>query len=158
MRWKELDQQPCPIARSLSILGDRWTLLILRDCFLGVRRFEAFQASLAISRTILRDRLNHLVDNGLLMRRAYQDNPERFEYLLTPSGKSLQGVMLMLADWGNQQAVGKGGPLVSHVHKACGHAFRPVLACSQCGEAVVGSDVTTLAPLKSYQSTTIGSQ
>jgi DNA-binding HxlR family transcriptional regulator len=119
-------------------------LLILRDCFLGVRRFEAFQASLAISRTILRDRLNHLVNNGLLMRRAYQDNPERFEYLLTHSGKSLHGVMLMLADWGNQQAVSAGGPLVSHVHKACGQTFRPVVACSACGEAVVGSDVVTM--------------
>jgi DNA-binding HxlR family transcriptional regulator len=144
MRWKDLSDQPCPIARSLSILGDRWTLLILRDCFLGFRRFEAFQASLAISRTILRDRLNHLVDNGLLIRRAYQDNPARFEYLLTPSGKSLQGVMLMLADWGNQQAVGQGGLLVTHVHKACGHEFRPLVACSECGDRVVGSEVVTV--------------
>jgi DNA-binding HxlR family transcriptional regulator len=141
MRWKDLDQQPCPIARSLAILGDRWTLLILRDCFLGVRRFEAFQASLPISRTILRDRLNHLVNHGLLLRRAYQDNPARHDYLLTASGKSLQGVMLMLADWGNQQAASQDGPLVSHVHRACGHAFRPVVACSECGESVLGSDV-----------------
>jgi DNA-binding HxlR family transcriptional regulator len=146
MRWKDLDQEPCPIARSLAILGDRWTLLILRDCFLGVRRFEAFQASLSISRTILRDRLTHLVENDLLMRRAYQDNPARFEYLLTAKGKSLHSVMLMLADWGNHNGVAGSRPLVAHTHKTCGHEFRPVVACSVCGEGVEGRDVMTSSP------------
>jgi DNA-binding HxlR family transcriptional regulator len=145
MRWKDLDQEPCPIARSLAILGDRWTLLILRDCFWGVRRFEAFQASLSISRTILRDRLNHLVDSGLLMRRAYRDTPQRFEYLLTAKGKSLHSVMLMLADWGNHYGVGEGEPMVAHEHKVCGHSFRPVVACSHCGQGVHGRDVVTVA-------------
>jgi DNA-binding HxlR family transcriptional regulator len=148
MRWKDLDQQPCPIARSLAILGDRWTLLILRDCFLGVRRFEAFQASLAISRTILGDRLDHLVTTGLLMRRAYQDNPVREEYLLTAKGKSLNSVMLMLADWGNNFATDKG-PIIVHEHKNCGHAFRPVVVCSACGEGVKGRDVVTRGVISS---------
>jgi DNA-binding HxlR family transcriptional regulator len=147
MRWKDLNQEPCPIARSLAILGDRWTLLILRDCFLGVRRFEAFQASLSISRTILRDRLKHLVENDLLSRRAYQDNPARFEYLLTAKGKSLHSVMLMLADWGNHHGVDDGGVLVAHTHKTCGHEFRPVVACSVCGEGVQANEVVTTSKL-----------
>jgi DNA-binding HxlR family transcriptional regulator len=141
MRWKDLNQEPCPIARSLSIVGDRWTLLILRDCFLGVRRFEGFQTNLNISRTILGDRLSDLVNNGLLIRAPYQDKPVRFEYVLTAKGKSLSSVMLMLADWGNHYGVGDGVQLIAHQHKACGHAFRPVVTCSACGEGVGSRDV-----------------
>lgn len=142
MLWKDLDQQPCPIARSLSILGDRWTLLIVRDCFLGVRRFEAFQSSLNISRTILRDRLGQLLDAGILMRHPYQDNPVRHDYLLTAKGKGLSDAMLVLAAWGNAHLGDNGAPLVRHVHKLCGHVFAPMVTCSHCGDGVSGGVVT----------------
>lgn len=87
MKWDDLAQQPCSIARTLAVIGDRWTLMILRDCFLGVRRFEAFQTRLNISRTIVTDRLRVLVEEGVLRREAYQDNPLRHEYRLTAKGQ-----------------------------------------------------------------------
>jgi DNA-binding HxlR family transcriptional regulator len=101
MRWKDLASTDCPIARSLSLLGDRWTLLIIRDCFMGVRRFEAFHSRLGLSRTILQDRLQMLVDGGVLKRCPYQEHPVRYDYVLTEKGRALQGVLLMLATWGN---------------------------------------------------------
>ena len=86
MKWDELAQEPCSVARSLAVIGDRWTLMILRDAFLGVRRFEAFQARLGISRSIVTERLTLLVAEGVLERRPYQDRPVRHEYRLTAKG------------------------------------------------------------------------
>jgi DNA-binding HxlR family transcriptional regulator len=83
MRWNELADERCSIARTVSVIGDRWTLLILRDCFLGIRRFEAFEARLGITRHILADRLKKLVDEGVLKKVPYRDRQERHEYRLT---------------------------------------------------------------------------
>ena len=77
MRWQDLDQEPCSMARTLAVIGDRWTLLILRDCFLGVRRFERFQERLGVTRHVLSDRLRKLVAAGVLQKRAYQERPLR---------------------------------------------------------------------------------
>lgn len=138
MKWNALEEEPCPVARALSVLGDRWTLLILRDAFFGVRRFEAFQASLGISRTSLSERLQTLTDAGVLERRAYSERPVRHEYALTPRGRDLHGVMLMLAQWGNDLA---GAPLTETIHTTCGHLLRPVVTCADCGEPVRTRDV-----------------
>lgn len=141
MRWEELSEQRCSMSRSLAVVGDRWALLILRDCFLKVRRFEDFQRSLGIARRVLTERLQKLVDAGVLKRVPYQDNPERFEYRLTDMGLDFYPVVLSMLHWGDKHFAGKGGPPVLHMHKSCGHTFRSVLTCSECGEAVGARDV-----------------
>lgn len=145
MKWDDLAAEPCSVARSVAVIGDRWTLLILRDCFLGVRRFEAFQSRLGISRTIIADRLKLLVDEGVLSKSPYQDHPARFEYRLTPKGLDLYPVIMAVVAWGDRHYAGEAGPPVLHRHKACGCDFRPVMTCSECGEPVGARDVETRA-------------
>jgi len=91
MRWSELGEERCSIARTVAIIGDRWTLLILRDCFLRVRRFEDFEARLGVTRHILADRLKKLVAEGVLRKVAYHERPVRYEYRLTQKGLDLPG-------------------------------------------------------------------
>jgi len=141
MKWDTLADQPCSIARALAVIGDRWTLMILRDCFLGVRRFEAFQARLGISRTIVTDRLRVLVEEGVLRREAYQTNPQRHEYRLTAKGLELHPVILAIARFGDEHYAGEAGAPVIRRHKGCGCDFQPVQTCSECGEVVAARDV-----------------
>ena len=141
MQWEELDQQPCSLARTLSVIGDRWTLLILRDCFLKVRRFDDFHARLGIGRPILADRLQKLVDNFVLTKMAYQTNPLRYEYRLTQKGLDLHPVIMAIVHWGDVHMAGRKGRPVLHRHLACDHLFDPVLVCSHCGDPVTARDV-----------------
>ncbi len=87
MRWEELDQQPCSLARTLAVVGDRWTLLVLRECFLGVRRFDDFEKRLGVTRHVLADRLKKLTEAGVLVKQAYQQRPLREEYQRLKHGK-----------------------------------------------------------------------
>ena len=136
MKWDDLGTQPCSVARTLAVVGDRWTLMILRDCFLGVRRFDQFQARLGLSRALLADRLKGLTAAGMLERRSYQTNPDRHEYRLTPVGIDFYPVMLGLADWGNRHlADDRGAPLI-HRHQGCDHDFHAVTTCSHCHEPI----------------------
>ena len=98
---RDYEGQNCSIARALEIVGERWTLLIIRDAFLGRRRFEEFQESLGIARNVLTDRLNRLVEEGILERVRYSERPERFEYRLTPKGRDLQIALAGLRQWGD---------------------------------------------------------
>jgi DNA-binding HxlR family transcriptional regulator len=141
MRWEDLDQEPCSVARSLSIVGDRWTLLVIRDCFFGVRRFEEFEARLGIARHVLADRLKKLTEAGVLAKVAYQERPRREEYRLTQKGRDLHPVIVMLAQWGDRYMAGKDGPPVVRVHKLCGKAMEMQPVCSECGEPVLARDV-----------------
>jgi DNA-binding HxlR family transcriptional regulator len=141
MQWDELVDQPCSVARTLSVIGDRWTLLILRDCFMKVRRFDDFHARLGIGRPILADRLQKLVDNFVLTKMAYQTNPLRYEYRLTQKGVELHPVIMSIVHWGDMHMAGKKGRPVLHQHTTCGHHFDPVLTCSACGEAVTAREV-----------------
>ena len=141
MRWEELDQQPCSLSRTLSVVGDRWTLLILRDCFLGVRRFEAFEKRLGVTRHVLADRLKKLVEAGVLTRVAYQQKPLREEYRLTDRGRDLHPVMLALVHWGDRHMSDERGAPVLHRHVGCGKIMRPVTVCSECGEPVGARDI-----------------
>ncbi len=100
MKWSELESNWCPVARTLSLIGDRWTLLILRDCFLGLTRFEQFAGSLGITRHILSDRLGRLVEAGILERTAYQDRPTRYDYRLTEKGEALSPALSAMRDFG----------------------------------------------------------
>ena len=122
----------CSIAQTLEIVGEWWTLLVLRNISFGQRRFEAIQADLGIARNVLSDRLTTLVDQGILDRTKYQDNPERFEYRPTEKGKELLGVLLALLAWGDKWAAPEGKPMII-THLDCGHETDPKVTCSHCG-------------------------
>src|SRR3954452_21769932 len=121
MRRTSFAEMDCSVAQSLEVVGEWWSLLIVRDCFQGIRRFEAFQRHLGIARNVLTERLQRLVDEGILERHPYQSNPERFEYRLTEKGLDLYPVIIGLLRWGDKWASGEVGPPVILTHKACGH-------------------------------------
>lgn len=143
MKWEDLADQPCSIARSVAVIGDRWTLMILRDAFLGVRRFEAFQTRLGISRTIIAERLKLLVDEGVLTKAPYQDRPVRHEYRLTQKGLDLYPVVMSIVHWGDRHYAGEAGAPLLHRHKTCGCDFAPVMTCSECHAPVGAREVET---------------
>lgn len=141
MKWSELADQNCSAARTIAVIGDRWTLMLLRDLFLGVRRFDDFERRLGISRSIIAERLKRLVDEGVLRREAYQQNPVRHEYRLTDKGLALHPVVMAIVHWGDTYYAGEAGPPLLHRHKTCGCDFAPVLTCSECGDPVGARDV-----------------
>ncbi len=141
MRWQELDQEPCSLARTLAVVGDRWTLLILRDAFLGVRRFEAFQNRLGVTRHVLSDRLRKLVEHAVLEKSVYQERPLREEYRLTRRGRELHPVIVHLVQWGDRHLADERGAPLFHIHRGCGHRLRATMTCADCGEAVQARDV-----------------
>jgi DNA-binding HxlR family transcriptional regulator len=102
MLKREYENQVCSIARTLEIVGDRWTLLIVRDIFLGKRRFDELLESLGVASNVLTDRLNRLVDEGILERVAYSERPPRYEYRLTKKGTELRVPLLALMEWGDR--------------------------------------------------------
>ncbi len=122
----------CSVARTLDVIGDKWSLLILRDAYYGVRRFDAFQKDLGVARNILADRLAKLVDHGVLERRQYEDRPPRYEYRLTPKGRDLLPVLLTMMKWGDKWA-SEVAP-VTVTHTTCGHETYPVVTCEHCGD------------------------
>lgn len=144
MRWNELEDESCSLARTVGVIGDRWTLLILRDCFLRVRQFEEFQSRLGVSRAILADRLEKLVGHFVLTKVAYQQRPTRYEYRLTPKGIELYPVIMAMVHWGDVHLAGKKGRPVLHRHRSCQHTFDPVVTCSECGEVVDPREVDVL--------------
>lgn len=102
MKWSELNDNWCPVARTLSVVGDRWTLLILRDCYLGRTKFEEFAESGGMTRHILADRLKRLVEVGILERRAYSTAPKRYDYVLTAKGEELRPALTIMKEWGKK--------------------------------------------------------
>jgi DNA-binding HxlR family transcriptional regulator len=124
----------CSIARTLDVIGDRWSLLILRDGFYGVRRFEDFQHDLGVARNVLADRLAKLVERGVFERRLYAERPARYEYRLTAKGRDLLPVLLTMMRWGDDWEGDDDRPPVKLVHVGCGHATHAVLDCAHCGE------------------------
>lgn len=141
MKWDDLAAQPCSMARTAAVIGDRWTLLILRDCFLGVRKFADFQSRLGIARSIITARLNLLVEEGVLSREPYQSRPDRYEYRLTDKGMDLHNVVLAAVAWGDRYYAGPEGPPHWRRHKACGCDFTPMTVCSVCSEVVTAREV-----------------
>ena len=127
--------QNCSIAGALEFVGERWTLLILRDAFLGTRRFDDFQRNLGVARNILQSRLQRLVDEGVLRRERYQERPERFEYRLTRKGVDLWPIIVALMKWGDKHAAPNGPPVVLR-HKGCGGELDDHRICSVCGHPV----------------------
>ena len=136
MKWEEIGHQPCSIARTLSILGDRWTMLILRNAFMGMRRFDDFQQNLGVTRHVLSERLKRLVEHGILAKAPYFDRQKRFEYRLTEKGLELYPILLSMSKWADKwMDEGQGAP-IQYVHKSCDKPFQPVLVCSECGEEI----------------------
>jgi DNA-binding HxlR family transcriptional regulator len=141
VKWDEIGRQPCSVARALSEVGDRWTLLLLREAFLRTRRFGDFVARTGAARNLVADRLQKLVDAGILERRAYQHNPERHEYRLTAKGLDLHPVLMALLHWGDRWLDGGGGRPLEHVHRPCGRVMHAVAVCSECGEPLAPREV-----------------
>ena len=133
MSPRDLAEMDCSIARTLALVGERWTLLVLRDAFYGLRRFEDFQHDLGIARNILADRLAKLVDHGVLERRQYEDRPPRFEYRLTHKGRELLPVLLSLMRWGDRWETPSGEAPVRLIHEDCGQATEAIPTCPHCG-------------------------
>jgi DNA-binding HxlR family transcriptional regulator len=138
------DDQHCSIARSLEVVGERWTLLILRDVLRGTRRFDDLQQSLGITRSVLSTRLSRLVDEGVLERRRYQDRPERFDYIPTKKGLDLWPVIVALLQWGDRYYAAPGGPPVVLEHKGCGGSIDERRVCTRCGQALDVRDAVAL--------------
>ena len=130
----------CSIARTLELVGERWAVLVLREVFLGVRRFDAIQRNTGAPRDVLSARLRKLVASGLLERRQYQDRPARFEYRLTGAGRDLLPVLLTLMDWGDRY-LAEGEPPLVYRHR-CGADLEPVLVCRSCGDPIARRDLT----------------
>jgi DNA-binding HxlR family transcriptional regulator len=135
----------CSIARSLDVIGEPWTPLIIRDLWLGRNRFEQIQRNLEISRKVLTQRLETLVEEGVVDRRPYQQEPERYEYVLTEKGEELMSVLLALMAWGDRWTADDGGAPMLLRHKACGKRTRAAVTCSCCGKPL-GADDVTIAP------------
>lgn len=131
----------CSVAQALEVVGEWWTLLIIRDAFFGITRFEDFHHRLGISRNILAARLDGLVDHGVLERRAYSDHPPRHDYLLTAKGRDLWRVVAALRQWGDRWVFGRGHEPVVAVHDPCGKRTSPELHCNKCGQKVRGPDL-----------------
>lgn len=130
----------CSLARSLEVVGDWWTPLILRDVYLGIDRFADLAEDLGISRNLLTERLNSLVDNGVLRREQYQQRPPRDRYVLTESGQQLIPILVALTAWGDRWHTPDGGPPIRFEHGD--HRAAPVVACAACGEQIVADELT----------------
>tara|TARA_R110002060_G_scaffold75991_1_gene86043 strand:+ start:17 stop:529 length:513 start_codon:yes stop_codon:yes gene_type:complete len=147
MKWNQISEQSCSIARSAAIFGDRWTLLILRDIFWKVTKFSELQKSLGITKHRLSDRLNRLIDSGVLHKELYDENRQHFEYKLTEKGHDLYPILLAIVQWGDKWEEDADGSPVDYFHTPCGKAGTPLVACSQCGESMsVHNTSATLGP------------
>jgi DNA-binding HxlR family transcriptional regulator len=125
----------CSIAGTLALIGDRWTFLILRDAFRGVRRFDAFQEDLGIARNVLTDRLGRLVDHGIMERQQYCERPARYDYRLTQKGVDLSPALVALMRWGDKHLAGGDPPLVL-VHQECGEPLDQAFVCWHCDTTI----------------------
>lgn len=137
-----IDNAACSVARTLDLIGDRWSILVLREAFWGTTRFEVFQRHLGIARNILTDRLTKLVAAGILEREQYSTRPPRFEYRLTGPGRDLWPILVTLMQWGDAHLPEPDGPRPTITHTACGHAAGFGLSCNRCGERVGPRDVS----------------
>src|ERR1019366_1892887 len=133
MLGNQYTSQTCSIAGALEVVGERWSLLIVRDVFLGLRRFDEIQEDLGIARNVLQTRLIRLLDHGVLERRLYHERPQRYEYRLTEKGLDLWPTVVALMKWGDKHAQPPAGPPVLLEHRGCGGAVDEHRICDRCG-------------------------
>jgi DNA-binding HxlR family transcriptional regulator len=143
MQRTSFGDMACSIARTLDVIGEPWSPLILRDVWVGMSRFEQIQADLGISRKVLTERLNHLVDRGILERRPYDRRP-RHEYVLTRQGTELLEMLMVMVAWGDKWLAGPAGPPVLYRHHACGEVSHAALSCAGCGAPMHPGDIDLL--------------
>ena len=136
------DHRVCSVARSLDILGDRWTFLILREAFFGIQNFDGFQANLGIATNILSHRLKRLVENNILVKRKDPVDSRRIKYKFTEKGRDLYEVTLALMKWGDKWLADENGPPLSLYHEKCGHQLAPRMCCSHCKAAIDPREVS----------------
>jgi DNA-binding HxlR family transcriptional regulator len=134
MRRTSLADFRCSVARTVDVIGEWWTPLIVRDAFYGRRRFEEFQQSLGLARNVLAARLDRLVDAGIMERQRYQERPPRDEYVLTTKGRELFPIIAALLAWGDKWTAGEAGPPLLLIHEPCGEPGTLRATCDQCGE------------------------
>jgi DNA-binding HxlR family transcriptional regulator len=137
---KSFADMHCSVAQCLEVVGEWWSMLIVRDAFLGVTRFDEFQQRLGISRNILNLRLAHLVEHGVLRKRLYSERPPRYEYRLSAKGRELWPVLTAMRQWGDTFAAPDGPPL-EVVHQGCRQVADAVMTCSHCGDRLTARDV-----------------
>jgi DNA-binding HxlR family transcriptional regulator len=137
------EDQVCSVANALDVVGERWSLLILREVFMGVRRFDEMQADLGIARNVLQKRLTRLVEQGVLEKRIYQERPTRSEYRLTQKGLDLWPTLVSLMQWGDRYGSGAGAPVVLE-HRGCGGAIDEHRICARCGARLSVTDARAL--------------
>ena len=141
MLGKTYDAQVCSIARALEVVGERWSLLIVRDAlFAGSTRYSDFQRSLGVATNILKDRLDGFVDAGIMWRHRYSKQPELFEYLLTDKGRDLAPALIALSEWGDRWAAPDGPPIL-YRHTVCGSQVNLEVVCATCGHVDDRSEV-----------------
>lgn len=143
MQRTDFGDMACSIARTLDVIGEPWSPLIVRDVYVGLHRFEQIQQDLGISRKVLTERLHHLVEHGVLERRPY-DNRPRHEYHLTPKGLELFDVLMVMVGWGDTWLAGTAGPPVLYRHHACGEVSHVDLRCSHCGDPMHADSIDVL--------------
>jgi DNA-binding HxlR family transcriptional regulator len=139
------DRRACSVARTLSVLGDSWSLLVVREMFLGAHRFDQLQEHLGIARNVLAARLRRLVESGILTKRRYAEHPARFEYHLTARGVDLYPALVALMQWGDQYLADPGGGPMVLEHKACGQLTSLVPSCTACGAPVSAREMRVRA-------------
>ncbi|TMR17470.1 helix-turn-helix transcriptional regulator [Nonomuraea turkmeniaca] len=133
MLGKTYESQQCSIARSLEVVGERWSLLLVRDAlFAGATRYSDFQRSLGIATNVLKARLDGFVEAGIMWRHRYSEQPELYEYLLTDRGRALAPALVALAEWGDMWATG-GDPPLLYTHSVCGTGVSQQTVCAGCG-------------------------
>lgn len=135
------DNIDCSVARTLGHIGERWTFMILRDAFYGLRRFDDFQESLGIARNILTKRLTRLVAAEIMTKKLYQEHPPRYEYRLTEKGRDLVPILTALLTWGDRWE-SEDAPPVQLIHKTCGSEMHSRAVCSECGEGIDAFNLT----------------
>jgi DNA-binding HxlR family transcriptional regulator len=132
----------CSIARTLDVIGERWTPLIIRDLSLGISRFDTLQRNLSISRKVLAQRLTRLLELEVIQRSPYQENPVRYDYTLTAKGADLAMILLAMKTWGDRWVFGETGPPLAFRHDTCGATTDATLNCSHCGEVLSPANLT----------------
>ncbi|WP_329268894.1 winged helix-turn-helix transcriptional regulator [Streptomyces sp. NBC_01451] len=144
MEWLEASTENCPVQRTLDVVGEKWTLLILRDAVNGVRRFDDFHRHIGLSEAVLSDRLRKLIAAGVMRTVPYREpgSRSRNEYRLTRKGWDLWPVLMALSQWGEAYALGSEGPVLDVRHTACGSPVRVVVECSAEHSALTLSEVT----------------
>jgi DNA-binding HxlR family transcriptional regulator len=144
MQRTQFGDMACSIARTLDVIGEPWSPLILRNVYVGINRFDQLQQQLGISRKVLTERLKWLVAQDVLTRVEYSTRPVRHEYALTPKGMELCDLLLVMVRWGDRWLTGPEGPPVLYRHHACGQISHVELRCSVCSEPMHATDIDVL--------------